>query len=61
MGSSLVMASGGYSLLTVRGLLAAVTSLVVELGLWDSRASVVEMPRFQWLQHVGSVAVALGL
>lgn len=55
------MASGGYSLLTVRGFPAAVTSLVVELGLEDSRASVVEMPSFQWLQRVGSVVVALGL
>ena len=32
-GSSLVAASGGYSLVVVRGLLTAVASLVAELGL----------------------------
>ena len=33
------MASGGYSLVLVSGLLLAVASLVLEHGLWSMRAS----------------------
>ena len=41
MGFSLVVASGGSSLVVVHGLLIAVASLVTERGLWGSPASVV--------------------
>ena len=44
-GFSLVVASGGYSLVAVCGLLIAVASLIAEHGLWGSRASVVAVPR----------------
>ena len=38
MGFSLVVASGGYSLAAVHGLLIAVASLVMERGLQDTPA-----------------------
>ena len=41
-GLPLVAASGGRSLVVVHGLLLAVVSLIVEHGLWGTRASVVE-------------------
>ena len=53
LGFSLVVASGGYSLVVVHGLLRAVVSLVAEHG---SRAC-----GLQQLQHMGSVVVAHGL
>ena len=40
---SLVVASGGYSPLVVRGLLTVVASLIAEHGLWGARASVLMM------------------
>ena len=53
LGFSLVVASGGYSLVVVHGLLMAVVSLVAEHG---SRAC-----GLQQLQHMGSGVVARGL
>ena len=41
MGLSLVASSGGYSLISVLGLLIAVAALLVEYGLQGTRASVV--------------------
>ena len=49
----LVVASGSYSLVVVRGLLIAVASLVVEHGPWGTWTSVV------W--HVGSEVMIPGL
>ena len=53
LGFSLVVVSGGYSLVVVRRLLMAVVSLVAEHG---SRAC-----GLQQLQHRGSVVLACGL
>ena len=44
IGSSLVAASRGYSLVAVRGLLIAAASLVAEHRLWGTRASAAEAP-----------------
>ena len=41
MGFSLVVVSGGYSLVLVCGFLIAVASLVAELGLSGTQASVI--------------------
>ena len=57
-GHSLVTATGGSSLVTVRGLLIATASLFAELRLLDMRASLVLAPR---LQSADSVIVALRL
>ena len=56
MGFSLVMASRGYSLVVVCGLLIAVTSLVVEQGLQELR-HVGSRARAQWLWRMDSVAL----
>ena len=42
----LVVASRGYSLVAVSGLLFAVASVAVEHGLWGAQASVVAAPGF---------------
>ena len=53
-GFSLVVASGGYSLVVVLGLLIVVASLVAEHGLWGSWASAVGAQGLVALWHVGS-------
>ena len=55
---SLVVASGGFSLFAMLGLLIVVTSLVVGHGLWGAGLSVVAAPR---LQSTGSRVVANSL
>ena len=58
MDFSLVVASGGYSLFVMLGLLIAVTSLVVGHGLWGAGVPVVAASR---LQTTGSIVVANSL
>ena len=53
----LVVASRGYSLVAVSGLLFAVASVAVEHGLWGAQASVVAAPGFQ---STDSIVVAHG-
>ena len=57
-GLSLVVASGGYSLVEVLGLLIAVASLVAECRLEGGRTSVAAVPM---PQSTGSIAVGLRL
>ena len=68
MAFSLVVGSGGYSPVVVHGLHTAVTSLVMEHGLWGMWASVAVAPGLSscgsWAQYLwllGSVLVAPGL
>ena len=52
-GFPLVVASQSYSLILVRGLLMALSSLIVHRGLWNT-GSVVVVCGLVALQHVGS-------
>ena len=57
-GFSLLVVSGGYPLVAVRGILTAVASLVAEQGLQGPRASAVAAPRLYcgaWVQMLCSL------